>query len=182
MTHLKCRSTPHLWLAIAVFLPVTLWSQFAASGTTTVSVTVGPEAALQINTTTTTLTAASVFSNYTGTTNFSYKVRTTQTSGAAHIQLEVTSDFSPSGGPLVATPPTAGDALAYTCSVSSPATSCSGSQTSSTASATGVATFGAGASSALAGNSGSVGWTLTNDPTYQTGAYSATVTFTISAT
>jgi hypothetical protein len=45
-----------------------------------------------------------------------------------------------------------------------------------------VATFGAGASSAVAGNSGSVAWTLTNDPLYHTGAYSATVTFTISAT
>jgi hypothetical protein len=182
MRYLKRRSKMYRWFTVAVLLPLRLWGQFAASGTTTMSVTVGPEAAIQINTATTTLTAGSVFSNYTGTTNFSYKVRTTQSTGAAHIQLEVTSDFAPSGGPSVATPPTAGDALTYTCSVSSPATSCSGSQTSSTASTTSVATFGAGASSALAGNSGSVAWTLTNDPTYQTGAYSATVTFTISAT
>ena len=48
--------------------------------------------------------------------------------------------------------------------------------------ATSVATFGAAASSAKAGNTGSVAWSLTDDPVYATGAYAATVTFTISAT
>jgi hypothetical protein len=45
-----------------------------------------------------------------------------------------------------------------------------------------VATFGAGSSSANAGNSASTTWSLTNDPLYKTGSYSATVTYTISAT
>jgi hypothetical protein len=45
-----------------------------------------------------------------------------------------------------------------------------------------VGTFGAAAHSAVAGNSGSVAWTLTDDPAYGTGTYAATVTFTISAT
>jgi hypothetical protein len=45
-----------------------------------------------------------------------------------------------------------------------------------------VSTFGAGASSSNAGNSASTVWSLTNDPVYHTGAYSATVTYTISAT
>jgi hypothetical protein len=44
-----------------------------------------------------------------------------------------------------------------------------------------VVTFGADAKSAMAGNSGSVDWTLTNDPQYSTGTFTATVTFTISA-
>jgi len=75
--------------------------------------------------------------------------------------------------PQVATPPTAGDVLAYTCTVSAPATQCSGTVNSSTAAATSVATFGADAHSASAGNAGSVAWSLTDDPTYKTGAYSA---------
>jgi hypothetical protein len=33
----------------------------------------------------------------------------------------------------------------------------------------------------MGGNTASMGWTLTNDPKYQTGSYSATVTITISA-
>jgi hypothetical protein len=45
-----------------------------------------------------------------------------------------------------------------------------------------VATFGAGASSAIAGNTGSVAWSLVNDPKYAQGSYSVTATFTISAT
>ena len=52
----------------------------------------------------------------------------------------------------------------------------------STSVQTNVATFGADNRSLFAGNSETVAWTLTNDPKYKTGAYSATVTFTISAT
>jgi hypothetical protein len=44
-----------------------------------------------------------------------------------------------------------------------------------------VATFGAGASSANAGTAASTAWSLTNDATYKPGAYSSTVTYTISA-
>jgi hypothetical protein len=157
-------------------------AQFAATGSTTVSVTIAPEAAISIGTPTTTLTSSTVFGAFTGTTNFTYKIRTTHSGGAGNIQLQVTSDFSPTNGPSVGTPPSAGDTLAYTCTVTAPATSCSGSITSSTSAATSVATFGANATSAVAGNTGSTSWTLTNDPKYKTGSYSATVTFTISAT
>ncbi len=161
----------------------TMYGQFAATGTTTLSVTVSAEASLQVTTATTTLaTAGTIFNAYTGTTSLLYKIRTTKTTGTGTVTLKVTSDFGPTGGPSVATPPTAGDTLAYTCTVASPGTGCTGSITSSTTASTSVATFGAGASSASAGNSGSTAWTLTNDPTYQTGAYSATVTYTISAT
>lgn len=158
-------------------------AQFAGTGTTTVSVTVAAEAAIQIDTPATTLTTAgTVFNPYTGTTNFTYKIRTTKVGGSGTVTLQVTSDFAPAGGPSVGTPPSAGDTLAYTCTVVAPGTACAGSQTSSTTAATSVATFGANAKSAKAGNSGnSVSWSLTNDPLYETGSYSATVTFTISA-
>ncbi len=155
-----------------------------AQNTTNLSVVVGPEAALTVTTGTTSLatTGTNFTIPYTGTTNFTYQIRTTKAGGTGSITSKVTADFGGTGGPSVAAPPSTGDALTYTCTVSSPATGCSGSQTASTTAATSVATFGAAASSSKAGNSGSVGWSLTDDPMYATGTYVATVTFTISAT
>ena len=97
------------------------------TGTTTVSVAVAAEAALSVTTGTSTLTSSGTnFSKYTGTTNLVYFIRTTPTSGSGSIVLQVTSDFAPTGGPSVASPPTAGDALTYNCTASSPGTACSG--------------------------------------------------------
>lgn len=159
-----------------------LHAQFSPTGTTTISVSVGSEASLRVDTATTTLTTGGTFADYTGTTNLTYKIRTAQSGGSGTITARVTTDFSPAGGPSVASPPTAGDLLQYTCTISAPGTACAGSQTSSTAADTSVATFGADATSAAAGNAGSVAWTLTNDPVYKTGTYTAVVTFTIAAT
>lgn len=159
-----------------------LVAQFASSGTTTMSVTILPEAALRVDTAVTSLTSSgSTFANYTGTTSFTYKIRTLFSGGSGALQVQVTSDFSPANGPSVASPPTAGDQLTYTCTVSSPATACAGTQVASTSVATSVATFGANATSILAGNSGSLSWILTNDPLYRTGSYTAITTITISA-
>jgi len=160
----------------------------AGTGTTTVSVTVAAEAALTVTTGTTTLTTAGFFANYTGTTNLTYYLRTTQGTGGGNLQLEVTTDFPcASGGPCVGTPPTAGDTLSYTCTVANPgnsgsATACSGSVNASTTALSNVGTFTAGSSSLKAGNAASVTWALTDDPKYKTGTYTATVTFSISAT
>lgn len=155
-----------------------------AQNTTTLSVLVGPEAALTVTTGTTNLTTSGTNFTvpYTGNTAFTYQIRTTKAGGTGSITSKVTADFAGTGGPSVATPPTTGDALAYTCTVSNPGTACTGSQTSSTTASTSVATFGANAQSTKAGNSGSVAWSLTDDPVYATGTYTATVTFTISAT
>ena len=173
-----------LALVVGLFATSNLFAQFNTTGTTSVQVTVASEAAIRIDTATTNLTTSgTIFNNYTGTTNFTYKVRTTKVGGTGTVTLQVTSDFSPAGGPSVATPPTAGDTLAYTCTVAAPGTACTGSQTASTTGATSVATFGADAHSLQAGTGGnSVSWTLTNDPVYKTGSYSSTVTFTISST
>ena len=156
--------------------------------TATVSVSVGPEAALTIQTTALTLTQnGNNFADYTGTTNFTYFIRTTKSGGTGNIVLEVTSDFSAGGGntPSVASPPTNTDHLYYSCTVPNPqsgtATPCTGPVNSSTTAATDVAAFGADARSPKAGVSSSVTWGLTNDPLYQTGSYTATITYTISA-
>ena len=166
-------------LTSAILLIPGIYAQTAAP--TTVSVTVGPEASVSVTSSTTTLTSATAFANYTGTTSLSYKIRTTPSTGAGTITALVTRDFSPSGGPSVGSP-LAGDALKYACTVASPGTACSGSVTASTSTATSVATFGPDSHSAAAGNSASVAWTLPNDPAYTAGSYNATVTFTISAT
>src|SRR5947209_5641617 len=142
-------------------------AQFNPTGTTTLSVNVGSEAAIQMNTTTTGLTtsAGAFASDFTGQTTFTYKIRTGASSGTGTVTLQVTSDFN-AGGPSVASPPSAGDKLAYTCTLTSPATGCMGSQTALTTGSTPVASFGANAKSAKAGNTGSLSWTLTNDPGY----------------
>jgi hypothetical protein len=155
----------------------------AQAQTTNLTVAIGPEAALSVTAANTPLaTTSTTFGNpYTGTTTLNYLIRTTKTSGTGTITVQITSDFGGTGGPSVGTPPTAGDTLAYTCAVSAPGTPCSGAQTSSTKAATAVGSFGAGASSAKAGNAASIGWSLTDDPAYATGTYAATATFTISA-
>jgi hypothetical protein len=152
------------------------------TGTTTVSVTIGAQAGLNITNSSTPLTAnGSNFSQFNGTTGLTYFVRTSASGGSGSITMKVTTDFSPTGGPSVNSPPTAGDALTYTCTVASPGTACTGTQTASTSSQTNVASFGADAHTNTAGSTAAVAWALTNDPKYKTGTYNATVTFTISA-
>jgi hypothetical protein len=154
-------------------------AQFAGTGTTTLSLTVASEASLHIDSPTTTLaTVGTVFANYTGTTSFTYKIRTTKTGGSGTLTAALTAPFG-AGGPVLGAGSTD---LQFTCSVSLPATGCTSAQPVTTAAAGTVATFGTNAHSARAGNSGSVVWALVNDPVYETDSYTATVTFTVSAT
>lgn len=157
-------------------------AQFNPTGATTLSVNVGSDAAIQISTSNTSMatTGGAFSSDFTGQTSLIYKIRTSYAGGTGSITLRVTSDFN-TGGPSVASPPTAGDALTYTCSITTPGTACTGSIMALMSASTSVANFGSNAKSSKAGNSGTVLWNLTNDPLYSTGTYSATVTLTISA-
>jgi len=182
------KKTPLLAVAILLAASLAHAQLGTATGTTAVNVTVGAEAALTAVTASTNLTSAGTnFTNYTGgPTNLTYFIRTTAVGGSGTITAKVTTDFSPINGPSVAIPPTAGDALTFTCTATAPgnggaATPCAAAMTASTTVAQTAVTFGTNARSAIAGNAASVSWTLTNDPKYQTGTYSATVTFTISA-
>ncbi len=155
------------------------------TGTSTLSLTVAPESAVTVqNVSLTEASGAGNFgSPYTGTTNFTYKIRTAVAAGGS-ITAKITTDFSDgtNSSPSVATPPT-GDALTYTCSVAS--VGCAGTITASAATATNVATFGSNTHSAQgagATSSGSVTWSLPNDPIYPAGSYTAVATFTISTT
>ncbi|MGO8818023.1 MAG: hypothetical protein ACLQVG_25545 [Terriglobia bacterium] len=159
---------------------------FAQLGTTspsgTLALNVAAEAGLVVNTATTTLTESGAnFQPYTGTTGLTYFIRTSS-SGTGTIGLRVSTDFGPSGGPSVGTPPTTSDALTYVPTISSPGTAVAGQTASTSSTLTPVANFGNNAHSTYAGNSASIAWSLTNDPLYAVGAYTATITYTISAT
>jgi hypothetical protein len=170
--------------SIMLFAASLSYAQTNATGTSTLSVTVGAEAAIVVNTTPA-FTSTGIFGNYTSTTPITYYVRTV-TGGS--IVVEITSDFSTGGvggGPSVANPPTAGDLLTYTCTAAAPvtgsSTACPTALTASTSATTNVVTFGATTQSAKVGNAASTTWTLINDPAYKAGSYSAVATYTISA-
>ena len=132
-----------------------------------------------------------IFNSYTGNlTGLQYRARTTSTGGGS-ITVKATTDFPcASGGPCIATPPTPGDALTYVCSGATLGSNCSGTQTVSTTTSTSVVsgipasacTGGGGSCSTADPNTVNLTFILTNDPKYKTGSYSATLTFTISAT
>jgi len=174
--------TKYATLIVCVLLALAGIAQ--AQSTTTLSVVVPAESSLTVTTGTTNLSTASTTfgSPFTGNTSLTYKIRTTKTGGTGTLSVKITTDFGGAGGPSVTTPPTAGDVMQYTCGSSSPGTACTGSVTASTASATTVLSFGANANSANGGNTEALSWSLTDDPVYSTGTYTATATFTISAT
>jgi hypothetical protein len=135
--------------------------------------------------------AGTLFNNYAGTVTIQYRTRTTTSTGTGSITVKATADFvCASGGPCIATPPTAGDALTYTCTGATLGSNCSGTQTVSTLAATNVVTAipagsctGGGSPCTTANpNTVNLNFSLTDDPKYKTGFYSATLTFTISAT
>lgn len=161
-----------------------------ATDTTTLSLAVSNEANIAVITTTTLLSSGTTtFSDYTGTTNYKYQIRTSSGGSGGSVTLKVTTDFSngTGGQPSVGSPPTLGDLLKFTCTAAV-GTACATAQTASTSVDATAITFGTNVHAGAPGNvtangaNGSVIWNFTNDPIYPTGTYTATVTFTISAT
>ena len=174
------KQTMTIITAVFAMLVLACAAHAQGTGNTTLSLNVPAEASLTVTTGTTNLsTASTVFGNsFTGATNLTFKLRTAKTGGSGTITAKVSTDFSPANGPSVTTPPTAGDALTYGCTAA-PGTACTGPITASTVSATNVATFATNTKTAT--GTGSVSWSLTDDPLYETGTYTATILFTISA-
>lgn len=153
------------------------------TGSQSLSATINPVGSITAPASASLTTSPTTFQSFTGNLTVSYRARTTPVGGGS-ITLNVSSDFSPSGGPSAAA-----GALAYTCNGATLGTACSGSQTASTTVQTPVLTLpasactgGGGACSSQDPNSVNLSFTLTDSPVYATGAYSAKVTFTISAT
>ena len=175
----------------ALLWPTLVHAQTSASTTETLSAAIAAEAGLFAFPNSMTLSrTGTVFNTFTGSLVVQYRARTSQSAGSGSLTVRATADFTPAGGPSIAVPPTAGDALAYTCSSATLGAACSGVRTVSTSTATNVVTIGAGSctgaspcpSNTVDPNTVNLSFTLTNDPKYKTGSYSATLTFTISAT
>jgi len=135
--------------------------------------------------------AGTLFNSYTGAVTIQYRARTTAATGTGSITVKASTDFvCASGGPCITTPPTAGDALTYTCTGATLGSNCAGTQTVSTGVGKNVVTAipaaactGGGSPCSTADpNTVNLNFSLTDDPKYKTGSYSATLTFTISAT
>jgi hypothetical protein len=180
----RLKTRPTLLAAVIALLLLPSFSRAQNTTTQTLEATIVPLGGLFtfISPLTLARTGGS-FNGFSGSMILSYRARTSRGSGEGTITVKATVDFTPAGGPSIASPLTSGDALSYTSTVASPGTAASAQTVAALATSYPVATFGAGASSAIAGNTAnSVAWSLTNDPTYAQGSYSVTVTFTISAT
>ncbi|MGI8989690.1 MAG: hypothetical protein ACR2I2_08910 [Bryobacteraceae bacterium] len=175
---------PRPW-AIAVGLALSPTLLFAVTGTAnqTLSAQINAIGKLSAPASLTLTHAGTTFAAYSGNLTVSYRARTTASTGSGALTLKATADFSPTGGPSVAS-----GQLTYTCSSATLGTACSGTQTTSVASQTSVLTMGAGVCTGGGGSCSSANpntvqnsFTLSNSPTFKTGTYSATLTFTISA-
>src|SRR5437773_727125 len=85
------------------------------TGNSTLGVSVGAEASISVTSSTTLNAANTKFGGFSGTTNFTYKIRTTETGGSGSITVQVTAFGT--GGPAIAD-------LAYTCSGAASGTPC----------------------------------------------------------
>ena len=164
-------------VAAALLLTTSLARAQSATGTTSVQVTVDAEASITINTSPTTLTTAgTVFNNYTGATSFTYKIRTKKTGGNGTITVLFSDDLKSGFDTILLSN------LTYGSTVGAPGSGVSAGTATSKTTGTTVATFTTDNHSADAGTgSNTVNWTLVNNPSYTTGSYSATATFTISS-
>lgn len=173
-----------LVLEIALLLtPATILAQTSATTTQTLSAQISALGTVSLPGSVSLFASGAAFSSFTGTLLISNRVRTTS-AGSAAITVTASAEFSPAGGPTIAS-----GALSYSCSGATIGTACSGSQTVSTSLQTPVlsigsssCTGGGGACSAVDPNTVSLSLTLTNSPDYQTGSYSGQLTFVISAT
>ena len=168
--------------AVLAFAPAFL---LGATGTTTqtLSAQINALGKVSVPSSLTLTSAGTTFVAYSGNLSVSYRARTTAGTGSGSLTMQATADFSPAGGPSVT-----GGQLTYTCSAATLGVACSGTHTASTASQTSVVTLGAslctgGGGSCSSANPNTVQntFTLSNNPAYKTGTYSATLTFTISA-
>ena len=178
-----------VWMMLMIM--TTCAGRLLAQGTatdTSHSVTVTTSAAGKLHVvqaTATLIRGAALFSAYSTGVTLQYYARTLS---GGQITVQATSDFAICGSPATA-PSVACNTVHYTCGSASFGTACVSTQTLSTTSSTPVIALPSssgctnGGSPCGAANPFSVPltFTLSNDPNYKTGTYTATVQFTISA-
>ncbi len=168
--------------AVLILGSMSLPGQTSATATETLSVSISAIGKVSVPASVGLLTSGATFSPFTGTLMVSHRVRTT-VGGSAAITVTASSEFSPAGGPSVAS-----GAVTYTCSGATAGTACTGSQTLSASFQTpvlslgsGMCTGGGGSCTSADPNTVSLAFSLTNNPGYHTGTYTAQLTFSISA-
>jgi hypothetical protein len=130
--------------------------------------------------------SAALFGNFTASISLQYYARTLT---GGQITVQATSDFGACANPA-SNPSIACNAVHYTCGTASFGNACTTSVTLSTTSSTNVLALPLDSGCSNGGNpcgptnpfTVPLTFTLSNDPHYQTGSYSATLLFTISAT
>lgn len=176
-----------LVLCWVLILSASLFGQGTVTDTThSVSVTTSAAGKLHVvQATATLIRGAALFSAYTTTLTLQYYARTLS---GGQITVKANSDFAACGSPATA-PSVACNVVQYSCGSASFGTACVSTQTLSTSTSTTVLTL---PNSSGCTNGGSpcgaanpyslpLTFTVSNDPNYQTGTYTATVQFTISA-
>jgi hypothetical protein len=170
-------------LALLTIVPWGSSSGATGSATQSLAAFLYPAAKLSVPASMGMTAASGKFGSFQASLPISYRVRTTSLGGGM-ITVQVTSDFSPQGGPSAGA-----GALLYSCGSASMGTPCSGTQTAATNSQTPILSLPAAACTGAGGNCRSqdpngmtILFTLPDDPGYTTGAYSAQLTFVISAT
>jgi hypothetical protein len=182
---------PLVALLAVSFVPVMTHAQ-TTLGTQTLTLIAEPDALLYSLPSSITLSKAGTnFNHEAATVTIQYRARTTASSGTGSITVEATSDFvCVGGGSCTSAPSASSGALVYTCTGATLGSGCAGTQTISTGGATNVVSAIPAASCTGGGspcttadpNTVTMNFSLTDDPKYKTGAYTATLTFTISAT
>ena len=154
-----------------------VFAEATDSDTTTLSVTVAAESTITVTVSPTLAKGTTEFESYTGSTTFTYRIRTTESSGAGTVTALVTTPFDAASNIKTA------DLTHVVAKVGGAVgTANTNSTTASEQTATNILTFGAGAHSSDSNDSATINWTLADRPAYKTGTYSATVTLTISVT
>ncbi len=170
-----------LIVGAAVLIATATASAQSSTGNTALQVAVAAEAALTVNTATTNLTTiGTVFNNYTGTTSFTYKVRTKKVGGSGTVTAAIALDFAPAAGGVG--PKIASSNLTYTSATTGVGAGNASAVTALVVTATNILTFGTNARSTNTGDAGTVNWILVNNPQFETDTYTTTVVLTISAT
>lgn len=151
-----------------------------ATTTQTLAAAVSPAGRISVPASASLTASSSRFGVFSGSLLVSYWARTSD-GGSGSIAVQANSEFSPSGGP-------AASAVLYTCSDASLGAGCSGTHAIQTTSQTPVVslpgaacTGGGGSCSSQDPNTVQLQFTLPDKPSYQTGAYTLQLTFTISS-
>ena len=174
---------PFIFLAL---LCGSLYAQGTATDTThSLTVTTNPYGKVHVASAATLSEAAALFGGFSGNLSLQYYGRTLN---GGTITVQGTADFGTCSSPA-SSPSIACNTVHYTCGTASFGSACSSTITLATSSATTVVTL---PSNSACTNGGSpcgptnpftipLNFTLSNDPYYKTGPYSASLQFTFSA-